>query len=157
MKTFKDMKSREWDLTITTGAQVRVKAATGFFVTDLVKEQSELAEKIVADPLAIPTILFAIIKPAANVAGVGQDDFFDSLDGPILEQAAAALLEGIVDSFQNAQQKEIYRQILTTSEAAVTLMLGEAQKKVQAVTPQMVVDRISTLSDSPTSTPASQA
>jgi hypothetical protein len=116
MAAFKDSKSREWSVAVTVGVVNRIKdkADLRYALDDKMKMYFE----IIGDPCKLADIVYAIIKPQADAAGVTLEDFADALDGDVIVKMAEAFEGALVDFFpppmrgplkELAKKREAYR------------------------------------------------
>lgn len=125
MKTFTDNAGRVWTVAITIAAVKRVRSLAG---VDLLSSQSGEEgggpiQRLMADPVLLCDVLFAVIQPEAAARNVSDEDFGRSLAGDALEAATVALLDGLVDFFPPGQRavlakaidriRQAQRQVLT--------------------------------------------
>jgi len=101
-RTFTDNAGRTWLIAVTITGLKRIKAMLGL---DLVNDLDEvLVQKLLEDPLTLVDVLFVLCKPQADELDVSDEAFGVALGGndehKPLDQAADALIEGLVDFFR---------------------------------------------------------
>jgi len=87
MRQFKDVKGREWSITIDVAAIRRVRTALGIDLMDLAG--GDLADKLLNDPVTLADVLAVLCE--------GMDPA--ALFGQVLDDAATALLRELLDFF----------------------------------------------------------
>ena len=122
MRTFKDTAGRSWTLQINVDAIKRVR---GLLNVDLLEiTDGSLIERLAGDPVLLCDVVFAILKPDADVAQVTDTDFGRAMGGDCLEQATTVLLEELADFFPSSK-----RQVLRLARAK----LREVDARVMAL------------------------
>ena len=113
---FADTKKRSWSLAINTATIKRVKEALGVNLMDAVGGQ--LIDKIAADPALFADVLFVLVKPQADAAGVSDVDFGEALAGDEIESASLAFINAMVDFFPKGRREVLGRAIAAGMEKA---------------------------------------
>ncbi|HOD83737.1 MAG: hypothetical protein BWX88_05107 [Planctomycetes bacterium ADurb.Bin126] len=126
MKTFTDNANRTWTVSITVDSIKRVKGLLAVNLLDAVG--GDLLEKLVGDPVLLCDVVYALCKPQADQAGVGDEDFGRSMAGDAIERATTALLEDLVDFFPG-QRRKLLAKALDKMRAmeAVAFQVAEAR------------------------------
>lgn len=99
MRAFQDDLGRTWEVTIDFAVVQRVKGLTGLNVLTLVESDARPLAELMADPLALFDVIYAICKPAAEGAGVSYDDFGRGFRADAIERATAAFHDEYADFF----------------------------------------------------------
>ena len=108
MKTFTDNTGRTWTLSVTVGTIKRVRALCGVDLANIITMESGktpnvgLLERLAADPVLLVDVLFAVCKPEADTKGITDEEFGRAMAGDVIELAATALLDEIIDFFPEA-------------------------------------------------------
>lgn len=106
---FKDTKGNDWNASITVGALRRVLAQTSIDLTRLLDdEKAEAVQKLLANPITIADVVYAVIEPQAVAKSIDAAAFGELLEGEALAQATDALLDSLVVFF-SARQAEMGR------------------------------------------------
>ncbi len=131
MHTFSDTQGRAWSVAVTVDTIRRVRTLTG---TDLMGVLGgDLIERLSGDPVLLADVLYAVVKPEADVRGVDDADFGRALAGDAVAAATAALLEGLVGFFP-APKARLLRQALTKLEDWQTAALDAAEQRLNTLT-----------------------
>lgn len=136
--TFKDKAGQEWNAGITVGALRRVLAATGIDLTRLFDdEKAEPVQKLLANPLAIADVVFAVIEPQAKAKGIDADAFGELLEGDALAQATDALLDALAVFFsaRQAEMGQAFAKVVANYRQAASTVWGRAVDMVNAIDP----------------------
>ena len=154
MTTFTDTQGRTWTLAITVDAVKRVRALTG---TDLLSVAGgDLLERLASDPVLLGDVLYAVVKPEAEVREVSDADFGRALAGDVIASATTALLEDIVDFFP-APKRRLLATVLQKLRAVQDAALAAAQERVEALDATTLVAAAQELHPPAASLPSSGA
>ena len=93
--------------------------------------EGKLLERLITDPVLLCDILFVVIQPEAIAKGISDEDFGRSLGGDVLDVAATALLEELVDFFPNAK-RTVFRKALTKLKHLETLAIETATQRLES-------------------------
>ena len=95
-ETFKDRHGAEWDCAITTGALKRVLKLCQIDLTKLFEDEEATAvRQLLADPLVIVDVIYAVVKPQADAKRITDEQFGELLCGQFMADANAALLDSL--------------------------------------------------------------
>ena len=130
MPKFKDVEGREWDVLVDIEAARRCRKLLGFDL--LGKDLGGTVTELVSDPVRLVDVLFVVLQPDADKAGITDVQFGRAMRGDAIEAAERALLEALADFFPS-QQRDQMRRLLATMEKATTAMRMEAEKAVAQV------------------------
>lgn len=106
--TFRDTNGRLWAVTVTIGTARRVRSLTSVDLLALIDNPTELAA-LAADPVRLVDLLYAVVKPEADLAGITDEAFGESLAGDSIDAATSALLEALIDFFPEARRRILRR------------------------------------------------
>ena len=108
MKVFKDGAGREWTVAINFGAVRRCHDLADCDLMNLADgnqfEKSTIF-RLDADAMFLSDVLWAVIKPQADAAGVTKEQFEDGMAGDLVETAKEALLAEIVNFTPNRRDR----------------------------------------------------
>ena len=99
MRTFKDLKDRDWELSVTLGLALRVKGKLG--VDLLQPEEGNGLGRLVADDALLAQVIVEAIEPQMEGRGLNAADVAESFDGAVLCAAQAAFMEEYADFFRS--------------------------------------------------------
>jgi hypothetical protein len=105
MPSFRDGNGKTWDVRVDVAAVKRVLdlAHVDLRVIEAGKTLSELA----LDPINLVDTLYAVAKPQVDAAGLSDEQFAALFAGDVLEHAATALIDGILDFFPASQRRAL--------------------------------------------------
>lgn len=110
MKVFKDKQNRDWQVELTVGVVMRVKAHCQIDLGNVISfsgdsKTSGVLERLGDDTDLLCKTIWLICEKQATARGIDQEGFFDSLDGDSVETAADALIDEIINFSRPAQRK----------------------------------------------------
>lgn len=127
MKEFIDGANRKWLLNIKIGSLKAVKDNTNIDLStfpECIKEFS--------DVFKLCQVLWILIKPQAEKANVSEQEFYDSLDGEIVDNAFELFMEEIVN-FSPPQRRETLRKLIAKAKAHERTMHDILDKKIDTL------------------------
>ena len=137
MRAFTDSAGRAWTLSLTLDAAKRVKSLLSVNLLELDKGDPPLLTKLGTDVILLCDVVFAILKPQAEAAGVTDEQFGAALGGDAILAAQTAFYEEMVDFFQKlgradlAKAVEAQRRIIELEIRRMEVGIGMAQTKLQ--------------------------
>jgi len=110
MKTFTDNAGRTWTVSITVDAIRRVRSLCDVDLMDVLGDGA-LLDRLIADPVLLCDVLFAVCKDQADTQNVSDTDFGRAMAGDAVEQATSALLEALADFFPGRKREVLHKVI----------------------------------------------
>ena len=138
MYTFRDSKSRPWTIELTVGAVKRVKALVGVDLLAIDDGDPPLHTRLITDLALTCDVIYALVKPQAEAAGVSDEQFGEGLGGDAIRGAVTAFLEALVDFFRQLGRPELEAKVAALTQA-MELASGIIAARVKAVNVQAVV------------------
>ena len=118
MPSFKDTEGRVWNLRITVAAIRRIKDIAGIDLGDFsVFGEGGPFSDLGSDSCRLVEIVYAAVKPEADVLGVTMEKFMESFVGETVVKASEALLESLADFFPGSQGLLIRRALELSGKA----------------------------------------
>ena len=138
MATFNDKAGRAWTVAVNVDAIKRVRSLLGVDLMDAVG--GELLERLVADPVLLCDVIYALCKPEADARSVSDEEFGRAMAGDAIEAATTALLEELTDFFPSRRRRLLKRamekmdrlQELALQAAEARLESGEFEERLRA-------------------------
>jgi len=127
MHTFTDTAGRTWTLTVHVDALKRVRALVGVDLVEAVT--GDLWARLLADPVLLCDVCFALAKPEADAQKVSDEAFGRSMAGDALGTALAALQEELLGFFPSHQRLPLAARMLEAGEAALA-KIAEARARL---------------------------
>lgn len=103
MASFKDSKGRTWLIRITPRHMIEVEKFCGRKLGTVLQNDAEGLGEILGDPAELCKVLWPLVSDDAEKRGISLDDFLESVVGDPIDDACAALLEGLHDCFPTSQ------------------------------------------------------
>lgn len=118
MPSFKDTEGRVWTLRITVAAIRRIKDIAGIDLGDFsVFGEGGPFSDLGSDSCRLVEIVYAAVKPEADILGVTMEKFMESFAGETVVKASEALLESLADFFPGSQGLLIRRALELSGKA----------------------------------------
>lgn len=130
MKSFTDSGGRQWALAVNVDSIKRVRALLEVDLMTII--EGKLIDKLLSDPVMVVDIVYALCKPAADAAGVNDEQFGQAMAGDAIDNATAALLEDLTDFFPKGRRSPLKAAIAKVQQAD-SLALTRAAGKIQAI------------------------
>lgn len=129
MKTFKDNNGKKWDISLTFDSAKRVRDLLGINLLAPEDGDPPLLTRLGTDELLLCDVIYCLIKPQADEAGITDEMFGRALGPDAILSAVDAFYDELIDFFQLrgrtdragavASQKKMIE--LATQKAAQTL------------------------------------
>ena len=118
MPSFKETEGRVWTLRITVAAIRRIKDIAGIDLGDFsVFGEGGPFSDLGSDSCRLVEIVYAAVKPEADILGVTMEKFMESFVGETVVKASEALLESLADFFPGSQGLLIRRALELSGKA----------------------------------------
>lgn len=131
MRTFKDAKGREWQVSVTVSSIKRVKALAGL---DILRVQDHL-QRLMSDPELLANVLCAIVRPQLEAQGISDEEFGEGLAGDPIDQATRALVEDLADFFPQPAQRAALHKLLIAMDEVTARGMDLVTTKIDAAMP----------------------
>lgn len=109
MPEFKDMDGKRWEVKLTVAGLERVAVQCDFDLLNLLDNQLAGLAELYDKPIKLVQVLYAICEPQIERAGIEAEDFGELFAGPVLQDAADALVEAVALFYRNPKQGQILR------------------------------------------------
>ncbi len=159
MKTFTDTAGRTWTLALTIDAAKRVKSLLDVNLLELEAGDPPLLTRLGTDVILLCDVIFALVKPQADAAGVSDHEFAAALGGDVVLAAQTAFYEELVDFFRKlgrgdmAKAVDAQRRMIDLAVARIETRLDKLD--LEAAIETCLPDRQATLGEPSTSSPPS--
>lgn len=123
MSNWKDSQGRSWSMAVTISTVKRTRDLAGINLLDVF--DGKLLSQLSQDPELLVNTIYAVCKPQADAAGVSDEQFGELLVGDAIEQAAEALVQGIIDFFPRDRRpvlNRLWAKTKSVNEATLELM-----------------------------------
>ena len=127
MHSFHDAADREWKVRLSIGAVIRVKDEVPggpdlLAIAAAEPGQPALATLLESDPALLCHVIFALIKPQADEAGVCEADFCERIDGGSFAAAAEAFWKELELFFRHSGRLDLCRLIEAQGQVRQSVM-----------------------------------
>lgn len=154
MKTFTDNAGRTWTIALTIDAAKRVKGLLGVNLIELDTGEPPLLTRLGTDVILLCDVIYALVKPQADAAGVKDGDFAAALGGDAVMAAQTAFYEELADFFRKLGRTDLARAI-DAQRRMIDLAVQRIETRIEKLDIEAAVE--STLGESSTSSPVCAA
>ena len=141
MRTFTDSAGRTWTPSLTLDAAKRVKSLLDVNLLDLETGDPPLLTRLGTDVILLCDVVFAIVKPQADSAGVSDEQFGASLGGDVILAAQTAFYEELVDFFRKLGRSDLARAV-EAQKRMIELTVKGIETKIDGLDIEGEVDAI---------------
>ena len=111
MKTFPDTTGRTWTIALTIDAAKRVRSLLDVNLLELEAGDPPLLTRLGTDVILLCDVIFALVKPQADAAGVSDEQFAAALGGETILAAQTAFYEELVDFFRKLGRGDLAKAV----------------------------------------------
>ena len=140
MTSFRDTAGRTWQISLTIDALKRVKSLLQIDLTEPLQGEPPLMTRLAIDVLLLCDVLFALIKPQADAAGVSDEVFGASLGGEAILATQEALTQEWLDFFQNLRRTHLVTAIQKQRDLVQAIVAAGEQRLAQIQPDQAVAE-----------------
>jgi hypothetical protein len=132
MFSFRDLHDRLWTIELTIAAIRRLKSSLSVDLLNLGEGTPPLAVRLVTDPLFVCEVLFSLLAPRMEEAGVSEDDFAEAMGADQMVAAYTAFAEALENFFQKLGRPELATALRQATQA-VRMTALQAEKRIARV------------------------
>ena len=126
MTSFRDDAGRTWLVSISVFSIKRVRALLGIDILALVDDGMKPLGKLMADPVQLVDVLYALCKDDADKLGMTDEDFGRAMFGDTIEKATDAFLAALVDFFPDPRVRAGLQKVIQTGRTMRDRQLSKA-------------------------------
>ena len=152
MRTFTDSAGRTWTVSLTIDAAKRVKGLLDVNLLELEAGDPPLLTKLGTDVILLCDVIFALVKPQADAAGVSDEQFGAALGGEVILAAQTAFYEELVDFFRKLGRTDLAKAV-DAQRRMIDLAVRRIETRIDRLDLEAAVE--STLGEPSTSLPPS--
>jgi len=141
MRSFTDNAGRTWTLALNLGAVKRLKALLKVDLLALAEGDPPLLTRLGTDVILLCDVIFGLVKPQADQAGVSDEDFASGLSGDAILAAQKAFYEELAGFFQSLGRPDLSRAV-TTQQALIGAAVEATRKRLETIDPEAEVQAI---------------
>ena len=154
MKTFTDTAGRTWTVALTIDAAKRVKSLLDVNLLELEAGDPPLLTRLGTDVILLCDVIFALVKPQADAAGVSDEQFAAALGGDVVLAAQTAFYGELVDFFRKLGRGDLAKAV-DAQRRMIDLAVARIETRLDKLDLEAAVE--STLGEPSTSSPPSSA
>ena len=144
MKAFKDSGGRPWVVEVNVTTARRVKALLGVNLLTLVgRDGAKALGDLLDDHFTLVDVLYVLCLDQAGAEGVTDEGFGRLMGGDVLEAAADAFLEALIDFFPNPRERAGLRAVIGKAREVRDLELTAREARLAGVSPAEILKRLS--------------
>jgi len=132
MKTFADSAGRTWTVSLTLDSVKRVRDLLGVNLLELDQGEPPLLPRIGTDVILLCDMIFAILKPQADAAGVSDAEFGAALGGEVIMAAQKAFYEELVGFFRQLGRGDLARAV-EAQQRMILLAVAAVERRIEGV------------------------
>ena len=152
MKSFTDNAGRAWTLALTIDAAKRVKSLLDVNLLELEAGDPPLLTRLGTDVILLCDVIFALVKPQADAAGVSDEQFAAAMGGETILAAQTAFYEELVDFFRKLGRTDLAKAV-DAQRRMIDLAVARIETRIDRLDLEAAVE--STLGEPSTSSPPS--
>ncbi|HPD17393.1 MAG TPA: hypothetical protein PLE19_20845 [Planctomycetota bacterium] len=152
MKTFTDTAGRTWTITLTIDAAKRVKSLLDVNLLELEAGDPPLLTRLGTDVILLCDVIFALVKPQADAAGVSDQEFGAALGGDAVLAAQTAFYEELVDFFRKLGRGDLAKAV-DAQRRMIDLAVARIETRLDKLDLEAAIE--TTLGEPSTSSPPS--
>ena len=142
MPKFFDSDNREWTIKITSWEVRLVRERVGILLTNLMEEKAQLLADLFSDTVLLVDVLWAILEEDATKREITLRQFAMSLAGDSVLVARIALVEGIIDFFDDPETRAGVRDVLRKMLQIGERMRSDSVATIRQLDPDLVAKSI---------------
>lgn len=132
MHEFTDTKGRRWQVAVTLGSAMQVKAALGVDLLAPEAGDPPLLSRLATDEFILGSVICRLLQGQMEAHGMGEADVLDSFDGATLLAAQEAFFGDLADFFQSRGRPDRAAAVRKTG-AMMQAAIRRAEAEVQAI------------------------
>ncbi len=154
MRTFTDSAGRTWTVSLTLDSVKRVRDLLGVNLLELDQGEPPLLTRLGTDVILLCDVIFAILKPQADAAGVSDAEFGAALGGEVIMAAQKAFYEELVGFFRQLGRGDLARAV-EAQQRMILLAVAAVERRIEGVDVEGEIEK--TLGNWSSNSPASSA
>jgi hypothetical protein len=145
-QSFHDTAGRTWSVNLNVYVVGQLRKQLDVDIYKISDEKMALLQRILGDPCLLVDILFCICEDQAEKQQVTAEQFGRSFAGDVLEQAATAFVEAVVDFFPDPKVRERLRAVMQTGKRVqqrmIELVTADVDQKLSAIDVETEAQRV---------------
>ena len=153
--TFTDSQGRQFEAVVTLAEVSAAKSGLGLDLGDF--REGGWLDKVASDYELLGNLLWLVYQKSATQHGLTVETFPAILAGDVFDAAQTALVEAAINFCPSPQKRAAIRKLLQSSEAAMGLLMDEANQAVESLTPEKILESLKRVGDTPASSESTPA
>ena len=137
---FTDAEGRKWAVTLNVALAKRVRQATGVDVYRLADDGLKPLAVLLGDPITLVDVLYLLA--GAEAKAVSEESFGGAISGDVIQAAADAFVEALVDFFPDPAKRAALRGVLEKGKRLQTLLAKKGQADLAGLDPEKLASRL---------------
>lgn len=133
-------------ITIHVSAVKRVRSLVEVDLYSLIDDGMAGLSKLLADPITLVDVIYALCKDDADKEGITDEDFGRAMWGDAIEHARDAFVEALVDFFPDPRVRASLTKAFAAGRTIQTKLLGILEVELDKIDPDSVAMKLSGLS-----------
>jgi hypothetical protein len=129
MKTFTDNAGRGWTVALTIDSVKRVRDLLGVNLLELNKGDPPLLTQLGQDVILLCDVIYCLVKPQADAAGVSDEQFGAALGGEAILEAQKAFFQELVGFFRQVGRGDM-AQAAEKQQRMIQLAIQRAEQRI---------------------------
>lgn len=142
MRRFTDRQARSWAIDINVSQIKRVRDLLGVDLYRLIDDGLRPLSELLADPVRLVDVVFALVIDQAKQQGVSDDDFGRAMAGDSIQDAAEAFTEELFDFFPETRDRLTLRRVLTKQREIAQVIAQQNDAAIDTLIPEEEARRI---------------
>ncbi|HEV57106.1 MAG TPA: hypothetical protein ENN87_06360 [Phycisphaerales bacterium] len=140
MRTFADNAGRTWTITLTIDAAKRVKRLLDVNLLELEAGDPPLLTRLGTDVILLCDVIYVLIKPQADAAGLTDEQFGAALGGEAILAAQTAFYEELVDFFRKLGRTDLARAV-DAQRRLIDLAVARIETRIETLDLETAISR----------------
>jgi hypothetical protein len=139
-QTFTDAEGRKWAVVLNVALAKKVRLATGVDVYRLADDGLKPLYALLADPITLVDVLYLLA--GAEGRAVAEESFGGAISGDVIQAAADAFVEALVDFFPDPAKRAALRGVLEKGKRLQALLAKKGQADLADLSPERLASRL---------------
>ncbi len=140
MQIFKDNANRSWQLSLTIGVAMKVKATLRIDLLQPEVGDPPVLTRLGIDELLLAQVIAIMLESQFELQKVDRDDIYETFDGPTFARAHEAFYKELIDFFQSRGRKDRQAAVLKQMKM-IQSGIEASVTKIDGIDVDAVIDR----------------
>lgn len=134
-RSFTDTKGRQWHLRITALSAMRMRDDLGIDLNNIASGDNNFLQELIVDTWKIVLVLDILTETRRKELGIEREDFLDSLADDVLDDAALAFINALVN-FSRPLARPALKEVVNQMNSGVEIASQKLAERVRNQLPQ---------------------